>query len=264
MQPYLKIVEESIGDIYSKLEAEGIQRNEGGKFVKHIEITAKSGSINRQAVVLHVRWGYFSMDISVLNQLHPNHKHGTEFSQGGFASIYVGTILKEKIAIKCIKVTSGIYRKRAVKEWFLAKIASAAEIGPKVMSSMGFDVLMYSDCVEFALEVCKPPTPNINSKVLYWNLAVLHRLGLVHLDIKPDNIMLSPAQRKTVFIDFGLSRPIPEPIGIKSFTRFVGTLSFCSEDMTRRYVQDDYELVDLYHNDLYCLRLSLKSIRETV
>ena len=50
-----------------------------------------------------------------------------------------------------------------------------------------------------------------NSKMhhFYENLAILHKLHVVHQDIKPNNIMYSPFYDKAVFIDFGLSKIIP-------------------------------------------------------
>lgn len=69
---------------------------------------------------------------------------------------------------------------------------------------------MYDNCIEFAMELCQPCNQEQKSDMLYWNLALLHKFHLIHMDIKPDNLMLSPTFRKAVFIDFGLSRFIRE------------------------------------------------------
>ena len=37
------------------------------------------------------------------------------------------------------------------------------------------------------------------------NLLEMHTLGILHRDIKPDNIMYSQSYQKYVFIDFGIS-----------------------------------------------------------
>ena len=70
---------------------------------------------------------------------------------------------------------------------------------------------------------------NFNKELLYENLAVLHNLRIVHQDIKPENIMLSYSFKKAVFIDFGLSTFVKEKIGQKTWTKFVGTINFCSQ-----------------------------------
>lgn len=65
---------------------------------------------------------------------------------------------------------------------------------------------MYDSCIEFALEKCVPQGEyETNKDLLFESLALMHHFKMVHLDIKPENIMLSPTYRKPVFIDFGLS-----------------------------------------------------------
>jgi len=39
-----------------------------------------------------------------------------------------------------------------LKEFFIAKIASALKIGPTIKKWVGFDLIFYEDCVEFAME----------------------------------------------------------------------------------------------------------------
>jgi serine/threonine protein kinase len=109
------------------------------------------------------------------------------------------------------------------------KIASAVEIGPKLEPYFGFDLLMFPNCVQFAMETCESLyNHNVNGNLLLWNMALLHWLHIVHRDIKPDNVMLSPSFRKPVFIDFGLSIIITENIGSTSLTHFTGSINFCS------------------------------------
>lgn len=59
------------------------------------------------------------------------------------------------------------------------------------------------------MEACEPVSVH-NSRIdhFYENLAVLHKLSIVHQDIKPENIMYSPSFDRAIFIDFGLSRII--------------------------------------------------------
>lgn len=92
-------------------------------------------------------------------------------------------------------------------------------------------------------------------------MAVLHGLGIVHCDIKPENVMLSPHFKKAVFVDFGLSKLIGEKRGEKSRTMFVGTINFCSDEMGNLAFQEVSKRIDLYYNDLHALSSSLKSMR---
>ena len=56
----------------------------------------------------------------------------------------------------------------------------------------------------------------------------MHSLHFVHIDIKPANLMYSTYYRRPVFIDFGLSKLIPEEKGAKTLTHFTGSINFCS------------------------------------
>lgn len=58
---------------------------------------------------------------------------------------------------------------------------------------------------------------------------MLHLIQLIHFDVKPENIGYSRHFKKFVFLDFGLSKMIEESQGNKSFTKFRGSLYFCSK-----------------------------------
>ena len=40
---------------------------------------------------------------------------------------------------------------------------------------------------------------------MFKNLYVLHKLKIIHNDIKPENIMFSKKYNKWIFVDFGMS-----------------------------------------------------------
>ena len=61
---------------------------------------------------------------------------------------------EKKMILKCLPVRSEKSRLNAIKEWFLLKLNSVAKTGPKIESYFGFDILMFSECTEFAMEVC--------------------------------------------------------------------------------------------------------------
>ena len=55
----------------------------------------------------------------------------------------------------------------------------------------------------------------------------MHTFQLVHLDIKPSNIMYSSVRSETVYIDYGFSKLIKEKIGFKTNTCFAGSMNYC-------------------------------------
>ena len=88
-------------------------------------------------------------------------------------------------------------------------------------------------------------------------MVTLHRHKIVHMDIKPDNVMFSPTLNKLVMIDYGFSEVIKEEVGFKTLITFRGTTQFISQQMMalfpkKRELIQGY--VDLYYNDLVGLR----------
>lgn len=69
--------------------------------------------------------------------------------------------------------------------------------------------------------------------------------------------MLSRTYKKTVFIDFGLSKIVKEVMGFKTVTSFCGSVRLCTNEMMDCFLQKRNLKVDLYYNDLHCLQGSL-------
>jgi serine/threonine-protein kinase len=64
-------------------------------------------------------------------------------------------------------------------------------------------------------------------------LAYAHGRGVVHRDIKPDNIMIERATGRALLMDFGISRPITADVAMPGLTRIgevVGTPEFMSPE----------------------------------
>jgi serine/threonine protein kinase len=100
---------------------------------------------------------------------------------------------------------------------------------------------MFNDSIEFAMEECEHLAKISDSdyQCLLRNLKTLHKYHIVHMDIKPDNIMYSPAFKKPVFIDYGFSEIIEQSIGFKTMTCFKGTLEFVSPQMRKIFSLDE-------------------------
>ncbi|OJH42210.1 trifunctional serine/threonine-protein kinase/ATP-binding protein/sensor histidine kinase [Cystobacter ferrugineus] len=83
-------------------------------------------------------------------------------------------------------------------------------------------------------------------------LAELHRRGIVHKDLKPSNIILTPSG-ETRLIDFGIASLQPvEHVDVAPSTLIEGTLAYMSPEQTGRMNRS----VD-YRTDLYSLGITL-------
>ncbi len=88
-------------------------------------------------------------------------------------------------------------------------------------------------------------------------LAYAHGRGVVHRDIKPDNIMIERATGRALLMDFGISRPItsrPDVPGLTRIGEVVGTPEFMSpEQATGDAVDGRTDLYSLGLVALYAL-----------
>ena len=89
-------------------------------------------------------------------------------------------------------------------------MVSRLKSGPKMPKIFGFDLLVYSDCIEYSMEFCRQrlkAEPRLATE-LKAALRNFHSLKIIHFDIKPENICFSEEQGRYVFIDLGLHRVI--------------------------------------------------------
>lgn len=125
--------------------------------------------------------------------------------------------------------------KEVINEYCMAKLASAIGVGPIVNRQMGFEILIYKDCIAYPMECCQNRkyvrTIMSEGEKLKEKLLRMHEMRFIHMDIKDINICFSKLKGEFVFIDFGFSKIIPENLGCKSLTKFFGTPHYCSKEM---------------------------------
>lgn len=88
---------------------------------------------------------------------------------------------------------------------------------------------------------------------------MMHSLGIIHGDIKNENIMWSSEFNKNVFVDFGLSLFLNETISQNTYTNFFGTYFYACDEMKELMNKKRKGWVDLYYNDVVCFQNTLLS-----
>lgn len=181
--------------------------------------------------------GPYAKKYTVLLEKDESFRHSNKvIGFGSFGSIYCCQKSGEntEFVVKCQKFEKNNLSdiRNHVKEFFIYDMMSALQVGPKILRKNGFDFIIFQNCLEFEMEKCdslRNEHYDQMKKDLKENLLKMHSLQFVHCDIKPANIMMSPTFKKTVFLDFGVSGLIKEPMGEKSLTKFRGTYEFCGE-----------------------------------
>ncbi len=107
---------------------------------------------------MDVSYANFSFHIWILNV------EGSSFSQfipdkysGKFSEVFKARNHKYGFAIKSTKYTEDSFAEvfsNTLKEYLVFQIASYIEAGPRMKRAFGFDLVIFSDAIEFTMEFC--------------------------------------------------------------------------------------------------------------
>jgi hypothetical protein len=81
--------------IHDRLRSSQIRYQRESDFQEKIVIDICESSINREVLVLSIKWGHFSLECKVLNIGEANTKHGIVCSNGSYADVYIGYFLRK-------------------------------------------------------------------------------------------------------------------------------------------------------------------------
>ncbi len=188
-----------------------------------------------------------------------------QLGRGGMGAVYLArdVQLDRSVAIKVLPsefAADSSLRDRFLRETRMAASFSHPNIVP-VFSVEDRDGLLafamgYIEGESLAERVKRSGALSVKELVrllqdIGYALAYAHGRGVVHRDIKPDNIMLERATGRALLMDFGISRTIAAPANTQGLTRVgevVGTPEFMSPEQASG---DDLD----GRSDLYSLGL---------
>ena len=110
-------------------------------------------------------------------------------------------------------------------------------------SSMGF---VDGDTLRDRVERAGPLPPRLATKLLQevaWALGAAHQRGVIHRDVKPDNIMIERATERAIVTDFGIAlgkRAAESPGSVTGTARYMSPEQACGEPVDAR--SDRYSL----------------------
>ena len=188
-----------------------------------------------------------------------------ELGRGGMGAVYLARDLRLDRAVALKVLPQEFAANSALRERFLRETRTAASFShPNIVPvhsveehdgllafAMGF---VEGESIAERVKRQGPLDPRTVARLMTdvgYALAYAHGRGVVHRDIKPDNIMIERATGRALLMDFGISRTISAPVEAAGLTR-IGEVVGTPEYMSPEQASGDH--VD-GRSDLYSLGL---------
>ena len=212
--------------------------------------------------------------IGSLSVLADRYEIGDLIGRGGMAEVYVGRDIRldRKVAIKLLKPELAVNEKFRTR--FRQEAQSAARMShPTVVRvfdageeitvvdgverTVPFIIIEYVDGRLLSNIIADGPLPESEAvritRGILTALEYSHRAGVIHCDIKPGNVMLTPGGQIKV-MDFGIARAVSESTTSAGETgTILGTAQYFSPEQARGDVIDGR--TDLYSTGLILFEL---------
>ena len=166
-----------------------------------------------------------------------------ELGRGGMGIVYLAqdVALERPVALKLLQPQ--LASQPALKQRFLNEARTAAKLShPNIIPI--FTVAEVKDFVFFVMAFVDgetlgqrirsrgPLPPSELAKILRdvgWALAYAHAQGVVHRDVKADNILIERASGRALVVDFGIARVI-QNAGVTGVGEILGTADYMSPE----------------------------------
>ena len=180
-----------------------------------------------------------------------------EVGRGGMGIVYLARDLRLDRPVALKLLPPALAAQPALRERFLREARTAAKLShPNVVPIHAVDEI--DDFVFFVMAYVEggtlgqrirergPLPPGEATRILRevaWALAYAHAQGIVHRDVKPDNILLETGSGRALVTDFGIAQ-VSEGPGLTAVGEVLGTAEFMSPEQASGDTVD--ERSDIY------------------
>jgi serine/threonine-protein kinase len=191
--------------------------------------------------------------------LAPDYTLDRELGRGGMGAVFLAhdTKLDRQVAIKALPPEHAV--RPELRERFLRETRTAASFShPNIVPVHGVEdrnqilcfVMGFVDGETLTQRVRRagPLSPSEAARMIQevaWALSYAHGRGIIHRDVKPDNIMLERATGRAVVTDFGIARS-EATSGLTAVGEVIGTPHYMSPEQAAGETLDG-------RSDLYSL-----------
>lgn len=199
------------------------------------------------------------LDQRLRHALGADYELGPQIGQGGMGVVFraMDLRLKREVAIKVLppEVTyRADLRKRFVREAQLAAslshphIVPIYDVGQRHGLAWFVMALIHGESVRDMVRRGGPQPVHVTARVMRetaWALSYAHARGVIHRDIKPDNIMIDRASGRAIVMDFGLAKIDSEDDQVTHHGAVIGTPAYMAPEQARGETTVDHR-VDIY------------------
>lgn len=166
-----------------------------------------------------------------------------ELSRGGMGIVYLARDIRLDRLVALKLLPPDLAARPALRERFLREARTAAKLShPNIVPIHAVDEV--GDYVFFVMAYVEGPTlgerirergpvpPTKATQIIKevaWALAYAHAQGVVHRDVKPDNILLEEGTERALVTDFGIAL-VTEDAGLTAANDVLGTAEFMSHE----------------------------------
>ncbi len=180
----------------------------------------------------------------IRDALAPNYIIERELGRGGMGAVYLArdVRLERPVAIKMLPPE--LAQREDLRARFLQETRTAASFShPNIVPVHSVEehenilcfVMGFVDGETLTARVSRtgPLSANDATKILQecaWALSYAHGRGVVHRDVKPDNILIDRASNRAMITDFGIARSQDNAKGLTMVGEIIGTPQYMSPE----------------------------------